>query len=167
RWEEGRRALDQATERLGEGGPEELRLRLDQERRDLELACKLDAIRLRKATVVDGKYYNVQAANREYEQVFGEEGLGTPTEEAGLVAARIRNSAIKGRLVAALDDWAVTDRQRRPWLLEVARRAEADPQSARFRDPKAWEGPALRRLAEDALRADLSPQLLLALAGRL
>jgi serine/threonine-protein kinase len=78
---------------------------------------------------------------------------------------------VREALVAALDDWAVSvaDPARRSWLLEVARRADPDPQGwrDRARDPRAWEdGAALAELAETAPVAGPAVQLLLGLGER-
>jgi serine/threonine-protein kinase len=111
-------------------------------------------------------------ADRAYEAAFRDAGLGTIQDDPADVAERVRGSAVRGALVAALDDWAVsvTDTARRRWLLEVARQADPDPDGwrDRARDPRAWEDEAaLAELAETAPVAGPSVQLLLALAERL
>ncbi len=170
RWKEARKALEQAHERLGASAPEGLRQRLEQARRDLDLSFELDAIRLRKATLVEGKIFNVEETDREYEQTFRQAGLGVPLgEDAGAVAARVSAAPIKEQLVAALDDWAAStkDPKRRGWLLAVARQADPDPLRNRFRDPEGWASrPALSRLLEQAQNPAMSPQLVGAFAKR-
>jgi tetratricopeptide (TPR) repeat protein len=88
------------------------------------------------------------------------------------VAAAIRGSAVRGALVAALDDWAVctADKDERDWLLEVARQADPDPDGWRDRiqDPKAWDDPAaLAELARTVPVGRRSVSPLLALGERL
>jgi tetratricopeptide (TPR) repeat protein len=88
------------------------------------------------------------------------------------VAARIRQSAIRDQLVAALDDWAAARifGTRAPdqgaWLLRVGRAADPNPWRDRFRDPKVWrdlaalEGLADELLQDEAKMRAQSPQLL-------
>src|SRR5262249_27297658 len=133
---------------------------------DLARAGKLEEIRLEAATLVDGEL-GFDSADRAYAAFFREHGLAAECEEPEVVGARIRASPIRAQLVAALDDWAVRTRvgRRRAWLHEVARRGAG---GGRWRDPAVWGDPkALARLAEGASRAELSPQLLLALAQAL
>jgi tetratricopeptide (TPR) repeat protein/tRNA A-37 threonylcarbamoyl transferase component Bud32 len=172
RWAEARAVLDQTRERLGEAGPEDLRQRVEQASADLELVDRLEAIRLKRSTLVEGKFDN-QSAERDYAATFRDAQLGTEGEQAETVASRIRNTAVREQLVAALDDWAaVTQNQpRRAWLLEVARRADPDPWRDRFRDPGVWrdrgrlEGLAKELLDDENQLARQSPQLLAALAA--
>ncbi len=173
RWAAARAVLDQARERLGDTGPEPLVVQIEQARRDLDLVDQLEAIRLRKATVVEG-LLDYRSADRDYAAVFRAAGLGEGGDAAE-VAALIRRSAIREQLIAALDDWAEVrgDTKRRAWVLEVARRADPDVWRDRFRDPEVWQDRAtLERLARELLEnEDLltrqSPQLLAALAGAL
>ena len=53
-WPEARNALERAMSRLGERGSHDIRGRLDRGARDLELADRLDAIRLTGYTMVGG-----------------------------------------------------------------------------------------------------------------
>jgi serine/threonine-protein kinase len=168
---EGRALLEQARQRLEPDGPDDLRQRLDRARADLDLVERLDAARLRTATYVEGKF-DFTGAERLYAAAFAETGLGQEGDDVEAVAARIRASAVRGALVAALDDWAVcaTDKGRPVWLLRVARRADPDPQAwrDRVRDPVAWgDAAALADLARTAPVAGPSMSLLLALAQRL
>jgi serine/threonine-protein kinase len=128
-----------------------------------------DGIRLRKAEVAAGRL-DFASADRDYARLFRERGLGAEGEDEEAVAARLRGSAVRAQLVAALDDWAATtgDPGRRAWLLGVARRAQPDPWGDRIRDPAAWrDRAALERLAREARGAGLSPQLLAAVGVRL
>jgi serine/threonine-protein kinase len=169
RWAEARVTLDQAAKRLEGGGPESLRGRLEQARRELALVADLDAIRLGRATWVEG-HFDYAGADEEYAQAFQAAGLGAVGSDAATAAAWVSGTAVREALVAALDDWAVctADKRRRGWLLEVARRADRDPWRDRARDPAAWEdGAALARLTGDDQAARQSPQLLVALSVRL
>src|SRR5262249_22038691 len=151
---EGRALLEQARQRLEPDGPDDLRQRLDRARADLDLVERLDAARLRTATYVEGKF-DFTGAERLYAAAFAETGVGQEGDDVEAVAARIRASAVRGALVAALDDWAVcaTDKGRPAWLLRVARRADPDPQAWRdcVRDPVGWgDAAALAELARTA-----------------
>jgi superkiller protein 3 len=166
---EARTALVRAEGRVAGGGPDALLGEVRRTREHLSVADELDRIRLRKATIVDGKF-DYASADRDYATLFQKRGLVEEGEEPGLVADRMRGSPIQAQLVAALDDWAVTtdNRGRRRWLLGVARRAQPGAWSDRFRDPAAWSRRAtLERLAREAKVAELSPQLLTALGEAL
>ena len=112
------------------------------------------------------------SAVREYAAAFREAGIGEETEAAEVVAARIRSSAVREQLVAAVDDWAEcvgrVESARRTWLLAVARAADPDPWRDRFRDAAVWDDrAALERLAREAKVNELSPQILSVLGTRL
>jgi serine/threonine-protein kinase len=167
RWAEARVALDQAEGRLERGGPEHLRARLERARRELDLVAALDAIRLKLAVWVEG-HFDKAAADREYGQSFQAAGMAAVGGEAA--AAWVRGTAVREALVAAMDDWAACakDKQRRAWLLEVARRADPDPWRDRVRDPAVWDDPAaLASLVQGPKVTKNSPQLLALLGLRL
>jgi serine/threonine-protein kinase len=169
RWAEARVALDGAESRLGEGGAEYLRARLEQARRDLDLVARVDAIRLKKATCVVDRF-DTAGADRSYEEAFRAAGMVEVGGDAATAAAWVVDSAIRKALVAALDDWAVCakERERRDWLLQVARRADPDPWLDRVRRPAVWnDRTALARLVQEKAMTEPSAQLLVALGERL
>jgi serine/threonine-protein kinase len=168
RWTEARVALGQAENQLVGGGTEDLRERVVQARHDLELVVRLDDIRLKRAILVEGQLAPA-TANREYTIAFREAGFQEVGGDAAIAASWVADSAVHGALVAALDDWATcAPKTSGAWLLEVARRADPDPQRNRLRDQAAWaNGPALRRLTENLSVAEVSPQLLVVLGNRL
>jgi tetratricopeptide (TPR) repeat protein len=169
RWGEARVALELARERLGEGSEDELHERIRQALADLELVGRLDAVRIRGAEWTDASF-DYRRADRGYEEVFRQAGLGSPGAPAADVAGRIVRSNVREVLVAALDDWAARARApaRREWLLEVARRADAERWRDRFRDPRAWSSRAgLEELARQAPVDRLSSHLLSALGSGL
>src|SRR5262249_46979620 len=106
RWPMGRQLLARARERLGDTGPADLHERLEQMTADLELAARLDAIRLRQATFVEGKF-DYKTAEQDYAAAFAEAGVVVGQRDEEEAAARVRGSAIREQLVAALDDWAI------------------------------------------------------------
>jgi tetratricopeptide (TPR) repeat protein len=158
---EARELLEQAGELVGPAGPEDLRRQVDQARADLDLAERLDAARLKAATLVQGKFVRSQAEPL-YAAALAEAGLGREGDNVAEVAARVVNSVVRAEIVAALDDWAsiTKDPARRAWLLAVAR--EADPHPARdvLRQPELWQDRAgLTRVVKELKVAELSPQL--------
>jgi tetratricopeptide (TPR) repeat protein/tRNA A-37 threonylcarbamoyl transferase component Bud32 len=165
---EARELLAQARQRLGPTASNELRRSVDQAWADLDLVEKLDAARLQTATPVDGKF-KLAGAEPLYEQAFETAGLGKPGDDAEAVAVRVRASAVRPEIVAALDDWAsfTGDSGRYVWLLAVARRADPDPLRDRLRQPEMRQNGAVltrvvgeTRLVERARVDDLSPQFL-------
>ena len=119
RLDRSRRRLGPGSVLLGRGGPAELHLRLDRARRELQLAPRLEAIHMTRLTLVEGRFnypaevrFNNAQADRGYEVAFREAGLGEVKQDPSSVAARVKASAIRGTLVAALDDWAVCVQKR-------------------------------------------------------
>jgi Flp pilus assembly protein TadD len=169
RWGEARAVLEQVRQRLGAPQAEDLRSQVEQAEADLALVDRLDAARLKASMLMEGQFDKASAA-REYEAAFRESGIGAETEAAEVVAERIRASAVREQLVAAVDDWAlrVQEPERRAWLLAVARAADPDPWCDRFRDAAVWKDrAALVRLAREAKVNELSPQILIALGTQL
>jgi serine/threonine-protein kinase len=172
RWGEARLVLEQARDRLGEAGPEELRQRLGQALGELDLVARLDDIRQNLSVIVEGEF-DTGTALREYQAAFAGAGLGQVGDDEEAVAARVRGSTVWPQLVAALDHWAaITPRQEDRlfrWLLGVARRADPDPAwGDQFRDPAVRrDRAALERLAREAKVEQLSPQVVTALGGAL
>jgi tetratricopeptide (TPR) repeat protein len=161
RWAEARAVLEQAESRLGEGEPAELHRRLDQARRDLDLVARFDAIRLKRATIVGGKFDDA-TADGDYAAAFRKAGLGAVGDDPGEVAARVRGSGVRAELVAALDDWAANlwpPGPRLSWVLAVARGADPDPWRDRVRDPRVWNNKRrLARLAKAARVREVPPR---------
>jgi serine/threonine-protein kinase len=128
-WTEARTAIERAKGRLGDGGPADLQTCLKQGDRDLDLAARLDAIRLNVAgTLGDGPATAI-ASDKEYEHAFRDAGLAAVHEPPEVVATRVKASNIQNALVAALDDWSVrvADKDRQRWLIEVARLSDPNP----------------------------------------
>ncbi len=166
--------LDQAGQQLGPAGPVDLRRMVDQGRAELYLAQRLDATRIQAATLAAGTT-GLAVAEPLYESAFADAGLGRMGDKIEVVSARVRDSPLSAELVAALDDWAsfTTDRQRREWLLAVARGADRNEARNRLRQPelwndaKLWKNPKrLKQLTEDLKAAEFSPQLATALSRK-
>jgi serine/threonine protein kinase/tetratricopeptide (TPR) repeat protein len=175
RWAEAREVLGLAEGLLKDAGARGRQERLQQAQADLELAARLESNSIARMDFLRGKSHYPEVAT-EYAAVFRGAGLSAADEaaDAEAVAARIRGSAIRQRLVAALDDWALvtTEGRLRARLLRIARLADPDPgYRDRMRDPAVWgDRRALERLAAEVLEAsgpEQPPQLLMILAASL
>ncbi len=97
--------LKEAARRLPEGGGDDLRDRLDARRADLAVLRDLDAVDQFRWTPVESKFPDPKGVVARLRAALARFGLApgqTPTEEA---ARRITASAVRDRLVAALDRW--------------------------------------------------------------
>jgi serine/threonine protein kinase len=140
-WGDARNALERAKGRLGGGGSAELRRRSDQLERELALVETLETI-LFTHMASDFPDIRVQQAAARYDAEFRDAGLIIRPEKPAVIAARIRATGIARPVLAALDDWAHdwTNRVdgREPWLIEIARLVDEDPESRPMRDAKLW-----------------------------
>jgi serine/threonine-protein kinase len=170
RWTDARTALERATERFGGAAPADVRKRIDQAGRDLDLLIRLNNVRLRRVTRGLLVFYQKQA-DREYQEAFRAAGLGNVNGPPASFAAGVKASAVRGPLLTALDDWAAcsADKTRRDWLLEVARQVAPDPQGWRRRvmDGATWDNQAALTEFARSAPAGQPVSLLLALAERL
>jgi tetratricopeptide (TPR) repeat protein len=143
---------------------------LKKDRQDFELARKLDEIRLKAGTLMEGKL-NPGAAAKEYPAVFQQAGLDVAKGEPAKVAKQLTEAPIRYALVAALDHWASVlpaNSDLLPRLLEAARKADPDPWRDQVRDAKNWQDvKTLGQLAGKANVAQQSPHILLLVAERL
>jgi tetratricopeptide (TPR) repeat protein len=181
--------LQRAKDRLGDFVPPQMRERLSRSFDNLNLVTRLDDIRLERALVkpptevlgvlVMPASPTTQSANqssdemssgRHYQEAFRQAGIGVPGDEPAVAAARVKNSPVRGALVAALDDWAAcaADREQQAWVLAVVRKVDPDPWRDRVRDPATWnDAEALGKLAAQAPINKESPQILAVLGARL
>jgi tetratricopeptide (TPR) repeat protein len=163
---EARQLLEQAWQRLEPAGPDDLRRQVEQGRTDLDLAERLDTAHGRAVVLVVGKF-NPAQAEALYASAFAEAGLGREGDDIQAAAARVRGSALREEIVAALDDWASLAQggPRQAWLLAVAREADPNPTRNRLRKSELWQdGVGLAQVIQEANVAELSPQLATALA---
>jgi eukaryotic-like serine/threonine-protein kinase len=166
-WAKARTSLERAKVRLGGRGPIELDRRLEEGARCLDLAARLDAIRLNGSDTVGG-VFGLATSDRDYEEAFRSAGIGQVLEDPDTVADRIRSSSIRNALVAALDHWSVctVDPRRKHWALEVASKADEDSSGwrNRARDPEIRkDNSKLKQLIATAPIADQPVSLLLAI----
>jgi tetratricopeptide (TPR) repeat protein len=158
-------ALAQAAE-LAKGAPE-LLPEVERARRDLAFVVRLDDIRYRKWALIaepGGKgHFDTKSAAPEYRKAFAERGLDLIALAPAGAAERIAASAVKGDLIAAVDDWALhePDAATRDRLLEIARAADPGDWTDRLRDPGTWkQKAAVAQLAADADPATVPPAAL-------
>jgi serine/threonine-protein kinase len=165
RWEEAKKALDQAGLLIDEDGPEDLHQQLEQSRRDLLMVETLDAIAQDKA-MLTAKGPNPTRIVLAYDTAFRKYGLAVRDESVAELVERIRGSEISQELVNALDDWLF---QEPGGLVEklAAVASAADPAPWRVQVRRAAAGRkvmALALLVETAPLEERSVPLLLALA---
>jgi eukaryotic-like serine/threonine-protein kinase len=169
RWGEARAVLDQAKRRLGNGELGDLKAKLNLMRGELDLVERLDVIRLKKAEIVNS-HFDIAGTDQGYEEAFRDAGMAEVGGDAMTAAAWVRGSGVREAVIAALDDWAASaeQRERRDWILEVARQADPDPWRDQARVPALREDAAtLTKLTGSMEAAKQSPQLLTVLARRL
>jgi serine/threonine-protein kinase len=145
---------------------------LSQAHGELDLVSELERIHLNRATSSGNLPYYKSKADQQYMTAFEKSLLAVMHERPDVVAARVKASAVRLALMAALDDWAVCamDKSRRDWLLLIAQDADPDPLrwGNRIRDPVRWDNRVvLSQLAETVPVQGQSVSLLLALGERL
>src|SRR5262245_23872104 len=161
-------------------GMDDLRRQLQELRRDLDAAARLDEIMLMQAeTDIDRNRFAQSRSLAEYAKVFEDYGIrvGVSEVEAAAALVRKRPEPIRNRLVAALDDWWPTAwwekrRQQAKWLREMSQAVDVDELRKRIRlaadlirTDKKGARIALENLVESTDLARQPPQTLL-LLGR-
>jgi tetratricopeptide (TPR) repeat protein len=150
---------------------EELRARVQQWRKDLELVGRLDEIRLEESAVRN-EHFDTATAAPAYRDAFRQYGLDLEVLDAQTAAERIRASAIKPHLIAALEDWTfLRPRAERPGmadLLAIARLADPDLWRDRLRNAlEHRDSKSLEALGRDLEVEGLPPATLVCLAKAL
>ena len=164
-WPEARAALGRAKARLGDRRSEELGRRIARGERELDLAARLEAIRLERA-VRSANWPEWKESAEAYETVFREAGLAQLFEDQGAVADRIGALDIRGTVTDALDDWArcaFLDEPAFVWLSTVASRVDPDQSEWRSKARTVRPRPDAAELAEAGLRAGRCDPLLIGL----
>jgi serine/threonine-protein kinase len=174
KWSESLDAVGRAQSILDNGkGRPDLRQQAEERRADLEMAVRLEEVRLRMAFVLDSldKWEIVWAeGDGAYAAAFRGYGLDVEGLAPRAVAERIRERSIQSQLVAALDDWAYVRRQLKVdgWgrLVAVARAADPDHWRNRLRDVLESQDPrALEELAASAPAGEWSAATMVLLVG--
>jgi tetratricopeptide (TPR) repeat protein len=173
RWDEALAVLEVAQGQLEGRGLEELRSRVVQSRRDVEMFRKLEEARLQWAFGGDGTGFDYAGADRLYAKAFEDYGLDVTILSPTDLAERGRSSPICDRLVVALEEWALV---RHLWhqgdtkaLREVANLMDGDPWRQQLRaTARRGDRAAMEGLAEEdkALNQPTTQLVLLAQALR-
>jgi serine/threonine protein kinase/tetratricopeptide (TPR) repeat protein len=163
-------ALRQAEGALAGGeGNEALRQRVRDKRADLDMLDRLEEIGLQKlALSEDGLGFDYARTAAQYAQAFRDFGIDVLALEPAAAADRIRHTAIRAWLVAALDDWAraTRDRAESRHLFQVAQEADPEGLLTRWRQAQVRkDSAALRRIAAEC-RVETTPPRNLAYLGR-
>jgi tetratricopeptide (TPR) repeat protein/serine/threonine protein kinase len=133
---EARAAVHRAGQLLAAGkGNAGLQRRADQWQADLETVARLEEIRLEHWAGTNERA-DLEATDRAYHEELRAFGLDVGELDADEAAGRVRATAIRDRLVAALDDWVWVKRKLhlpgREQLLTMLQRADDDPWRDRF-----------------------------------
>jgi serine/threonine-protein kinase len=154
--------------RVPDGGSGDLRGEIESAIRDLDVAEKLEGVRVSRGQFNPGGGLDYDQSSRKYETIFREAGLGTFHEKPAVVARRLKASTASGALLAALDDWAVCARDEpRLWIFSVARTMDPDPWRDRVRTVEHWGNKEeLERLAQEVNVGEQPVTLLVALGTR-
>jgi tetratricopeptide (TPR) repeat protein len=127
RLREASAVLDHALALVTRGGADEdLGGRVAQLGNDVDMAARLEAIRLEMAAVKDEHFDRPGAALR-YSEAFRDYGLDVDHLNPHEAAAGIEVSAVREQLVAALDDWLLSPGNGRNRLLAILAEADPDP----------------------------------------
>jgi serine/threonine-protein kinase len=167
RFREAEGLLDQTALGLSEFAPPGTRDRLGRALADIRLAERLDAVRLEKSALVEGRLETAAVAVPAYRAAFARHGLDCDAGDEAALGEQVAASPVREALLAALDDWAAEepDAGRRGRLTRIAGAADPGPQRGRLRDALARrDRAALRELARQADVGELTPAALVALA---
>jgi tetratricopeptide (TPR) repeat protein/predicted Ser/Thr protein kinase len=172
--EEGKRA-----EALLEGGPVEpglaervagLLRELDDEEKDRRMVATLETIRLRQVEL-KGHEFDTAAAEPRYVKAFQAYGLDVEGLPAAEAARRVRASAIREALLAALDNWAWSRTAQGPAqarLWAVADGADDNPWRRGLRQAaRRGDAGRLKELAAGARALEQPPPVLVMLGQAL
>ncbi|AMV31502.1 Serine/threonine-protein kinase PknB [Pirellula sp. SH-Sr6A] len=154
--------------RMPDGGSDALRRRIHQAQSELDLAERLDEIRMSRGTFTQGGGIDYEESCRRYSDAFRRWSIGERDANVDEVAQRVRQSTVSFALIAALDDWAAcSDATTRDWILQVSRRADPDPWRDEVRDQSKWADiEHLKSLAESAELSKQPIALLVAMGTR-
>jgi serine/threonine protein kinase/Flp pilus assembly protein TadD len=123
--------LKRAEDLLAGGeGSEALRQDVAKLRAEVEMAARLEGVRLERGVAVNKVAFDYAGSDRAYRDALDKHGLDVAGLDPEQAARRIQTSAIKGQLLAALDDWLLVKGEGDPpgseRLRAVLRRADPD-----------------------------------------
>ena len=170
RWADARSAVRRAEVLLATGDSQaDLRRQLHGLLAELEMVDRLERIRLSQ-TQVKNEWWDQAGADPAYAAAFREFGIDVARLDAAVAAERVRGSAIREQLVAALDDWSFViprnEAARRERVRAVADLVDRDEWRRRFREPAIQRD--RKALEELAARSEVStlPPSTVVLLGR-
>jgi tetratricopeptide (TPR) repeat protein len=167
---ESHELLEQALARLGASGPSDLVDKAGTALADTRLVERLDTARQRLFDQAEADSpLDFADTEKEYATALSDAVLIRDGEDKNIIAARVRNSAVRTALLAAIQDWAAMtgDEGRRGWLLAIGCAVDPDPDRDRLRRPELWRDPgAMNGLADQPVPKSVSPELAVALARR-
>ena len=170
KWEDAGAAIKSAEATLTAGpAPEKLRERVGNVKADLDMASRLEEIRLEQSNAAATGDFDYASAETKYREAFAGYGLKPETAEAAATAELIRGSAIRVQLIEALDDWALvkgrlkTDGRER--LLAAAGAADEDAWRKEFRQALLQNDVAAMKRLAAALKVDEVTPATLAMVG--
>lgn len=138
------------AESLIQTGPasDRLQLQVKELSRDLQMALRLEEIRLERSSIANGGY-NITQSNLDFATAFREYGIDVAVLSPKDAAERIQSRTIGIHLAAALDDWASnSDPEQQVRLLSISRAADPDEWRNRFRVACLESGDELIELAK-------------------
>jgi serine/threonine-protein kinase len=138
-WADALTAARRAGDVLASGDSAALRDRAARTRTDAETALRLEEIELRRAGRMQDGHYDYARAEADYAAAFRDYGIDLAALDPDQAAERVRASALRDTLTAALDQWSrinlETDAEGCARLLAIAAKADPDPWRRRFRVP--------------------------------
>ena len=160
-WQEALVALDQADKLLEDDGDPALRSKVASAKENTRLLAKLDTIRLdrvlelRETSVFD-------AASSDYEFALASAGFDILNGEIPALKSKLNSSPVRDFLVAALEDWAFTERDKhKAFRIELVIRLTMEHQHWRSHLAEAFREPAKFALLYATIpNAELSPSLI-------
>jgi tetratricopeptide (TPR) repeat protein len=138
RWPEALAVLALAEGQLEGHGLGQLRQRVAQATRDVEMQTRLENARLQKAAGSKEAALHFAGADRLYGEAFAGYGLDVASLSPEAIAERVRASALGTQLITALDDWAAIkdafQKGRGASLRTAVNLADDDPWRRRVRE---------------------------------
>jgi serine/threonine protein kinase/Flp pilus assembly protein TadD len=172
RWDEALAVLAVAEGELTDRKWSALRERLGDRKRDVEMVSRLEKARLQSAAGSKDMGFDYAGSDRLYASAFEWYGLDKVALGVPEATERVRQSAVRVYLTAALDDWAtvkdkLTHEGGAP-LRAIADLADDDPWRRTLREAfKRKDWGALEKLAEEQGTSTQSPTNLVLLVGGL
>jgi serine/threonine protein kinase len=167
-WPQALKALGTASGRLQGSGLGALQNQVEKRLGQAALVAQLNDAQVLASEIYADGTRSFGASDRAYAKAFADHSLDVAVLAPGDIAGRVHDSAIRARLVTALDHWAYI-KERLPKgdgepLRVIARLADDDGWRKQLRDPEAVKDlDRLRRLAEEQRVLDQPPVNLLLL----